>query len=244
MLESLVQLIQLSGHLIRPYLKQIMDFVINFWPSHADERGLLADLICAAAKVLGGELRPFLSIILLMADDFFDENADYGVQSSCIAAWAMLGCNCDEYIHMIAPILIQTIENSSAPLSLRYLALSTTCELARQIPLVDYMSAIVHAVLRILQADSGKGDLSSKALELVCVLFEESLCDFEAFVPVISQVCRCQPKLFRVNSAVRFIYSFFQCLRTFGITNDKYETLIKKLYLGEEPIIPSKSTKG
>lgn len=97
------------------------------------------------------------------------------------------GSNVEEFLHLITPVIIRTIENKDVPIPLRITAVRTIDGLSRKVNFSDHASRILHPLARVL--GTAPTELKAAIMDTLCVLLVQLGSDYAIFVPMINKVC-------------------------------------------------------
>ncbi|KAG0343766.1 phosphatidylinositol kinase- protein kinase tor1 [Podila humilis] len=175
-----------KGH-IRPYIPDLVKLIQEHW-GHTLLQERIIGLIESVAFSLQGEYKAYMPKLLrsMLAVLESDMSERHGASLRVLQALVKLGPNIEEYMHLIVPVLLKTIERTDAPTNLRRAAISTVGALSRRISFADYASRIIHPLVRILALP--KNELRPVTMDVLSLMAVQLGQDFENFIPLISKV--------------------------------------------------------
>lgn len=98
------------------------------------------------------------------------------------------GSNIEEYMHLIIPIIVKTIEKTDASTMLRSTAIKCIDGLSRKVNFSDHASRIIHPLVRVLSDPNSPPELRPVVMETLCALLIQLGSDFAIFAPMINKV--------------------------------------------------------
>ena len=174
---------------IRNYLTDILTLIREFWNPNSSLQITIISLIEILARALEGEFRIHLPVLLPPMLQTFDQEFSDKRQPTLIRilkAFSVFGSNIEEYLHLVVPAIVKTIERPEASVQLRKSAIITIGQLSRQVNFCDHASRIIHPLARVLS--SGPPELRQAAMDILASLVLQLGPDFAVFVPMISKV--------------------------------------------------------
>ncbi|KAG8958873.1 phosphatidylinositol kinase- protein kinase tor1 [Tulasnella sp. 419] len=209
-LQQLAILVHIIKQHIRNYLEDMLELIKELWNYPSLEVHVVA-LVESLARALNAEFKPFLATILPPMLKLFDGDhveKRTAVQIRVFHALYAFGSNVEEFLHLIIPILVRTLERSDASTTLRVTAVRCIDGLSRKVNFSDHSSRIVHPLARVLA--TANQELKNAIMDTLCVLVVQLGSDFAIFVPMINKI-----------------------LLKHRISHSRYESLIAKLLNGE-----------
>lgn len=94
------------------------------------------------------------------------------------------GNNLDEYMHLILPPIVKLFDAQTCPPEVSKKALETIERLAEILDFSDFLSRIVHPLVRTID---NRPDLRSYAMDTLCALVQQLGKKFSIFVPLIQR---------------------------------------------------------
>lgn len=120
----------------------------------------------------------------LFDSDHFEKRS--AVQARVFQAFYAFGANAEEFLHLIIPAIVRTIERSDVKMSLRVAAVRTIDGLSRKVNFCDHASRIIHPLARVLA--TGNAELRAAVMDTLCVLLVQLGSEYAIFVPMINKV--------------------------------------------------------
>ncbi|KZT10185.1 atypical/PIKK/FRAP protein kinase [Laetiporus sulphureus 93-53] len=219
-LEQLAILVGIIKQHVRNFMMVLIALVTDLWDNPSLHLPLVS-LIEALGKALDAEFKPFLPTILPLLIRTFDNeqisDKIAGTRIKILDAFLTFGANIEEYLQLVIPIIMRTIETEPQNLeqdaakymnALRKRAIQTIEGLSRRVNFSDHASRIIHPLARVLKRNGN--ELKMAIMDTLCSLVIQLGSDFAVFVPALSKI-----------------------LIQEHITHPKYENLISKLLNGE-----------
>lgn len=195
-------------------------------PSGSTLQTVIVELIESIALALESEFRTYLPSLLPLLIDSFDysntgslmtslaligttgpasESAasflekKYQTLNHIMKAFQVFGNNLEDYVPLILPCLIKTIEKPELPLSLRKNAIVTLNILSKRINLIDQVSRVIHPLVRVVNV--GNNELRGAAMDAISSVMIQIGPDFVIFLSTINHVSKitlhlCQVPIF------------------------------------------------
>lgn len=188
-LQQMSIIVQIIGSHIRNYIQEVFELTRDLWGNpelHLPIVGLVESL----ATAMAAEFKRYLPTVLPQLLTVFDEpTSEKRGMTEVRVFHAMLsfGSSVEEYIHLLLPVLLVTIEKKEASPESRKAAAATISGLGHRVSLADNGSRIVHPLVRALPTASP--DLRNAIMDTMCVLLTQLGADFAVFVPIIKKVC-------------------------------------------------------
>ncbi|KAF9190501.1 phosphatidylinositol kinase- protein kinase tor1 [Haplosporangium sp. Z 767] len=172
---------------IRPYIPDLLKLIQDNW-SHTRLQERIIGLIESIAISLDGEFKIYLPKLLRSMLEVLDSDISerHGASLRVLQALVRLGANVEEYMHLIIPVLVKTLERTDAPMNLRRAAISTIGALSRRIDFSDYASRIVHPLARTLTHPGT--ELRTVTMDVLCLMVVQLDQDYLNFVPLVQKV--------------------------------------------------------
>ena len=155
---------------IRPYTKQLIDLVQEFWSTSAQIQATVLSLVEALSRSLEGEFAGFIARILpLMLGVLEKDNTVLRVPSEKVMhTFLVFGSGAEIYMHLIIPMLVRTFQKLTNPVTLRRVAIDTIGKISRQVNITDYTAMLVHSLSDVL---AGREQvLKQAALDCICAI--------------------------------------------------------------------------
>lgn len=205
-------------------------------PSGSTLLTVIVDLIESIAIALENEFRTYLPSFLPLLIDSFDYSNTGPVSSSSsggtsessssylekkyqtlnhiLKAFQTFGNNLEDYVQLLLPCLIKTIEKPELPISLRKNAIITLNVLSMKINLIDQVSRVIHPLIRVVNV--GNNELRALTMDAICSILIQIGPDFVIFLSTVN------------HALIQARYS-----------HPLYESLVLKLLKGETLPDPS-----
>jgi hypothetical protein len=181
-------------------------------PSGSTLLTVIVDLIESIALALESEFRTYLPSFLPLLIDYFDYSntgpatgslssvttagvsestgsfleKKYQTLNHILKAFQTFGNNLEDYIQLVLPCLIKTIEKPELPLSLRKNAIITLNVLSMKINLIDQVSRVIHPLIRVVNV--GNNELRSLTMDAICSILIQIGPDFVIFLSTVNHV--------------------------------------------------------
>lgn len=169
---QLAILVSIVRQHIRPYTKELIDLVQEFWSKGPQIQATLLSLVEALSRSLEGEFQAYgfvARILPLMLDVLENDNSPRRQPSERVMHTILvLGANCEFYMHLIIPVLVRMFQKPANPVALRRAAIDTIGKITRQVNLIDYTSVLVHALRDTFYLKDQV--LRQAALDCICAL--------------------------------------------------------------------------
>ncbi|KAK6202747.1 1-phosphatidylinositol 3-kinase [Scheffersomyces amazonensis] len=181
--QQLAQLILIVKQHIRPFLTDIFEVITKFF---SNMQVIIINLIEAISRALEGEFKMYLSDILSLLLDVFEDDKSPKREPTLhvLKSFVIFGSNIEEYVHIIVPSIVKMFE--FGPLVLRKAAIETIGRLSRNVILNDMASRIIHPLLRVLR--QGNDDLRITAINTLSCLLIHLGNEFSVFIPVVKKI--------------------------------------------------------
>ncbi|KAI9604455.1 hypothetical protein KEM48_000690 [Puccinia striiformis f. sp. tritici PST-130] len=179
-------------------------------PSGSTLLTVIVDLIESIALALESEFRTYLPSFLPLLIDSFDYSntgpasgslssgttsgasessssfleKKYQTLNHILKAFQTFGNNLEDYIQLVLPCLIKTIEKPELPISLRKNAIITLNVLSMKINLIDQVSRVVHPLIRVVNV--GNNELRSLTMDAICSILIQIGPDFVIFLSTVN----------------------------------------------------------
>lgn len=186
-LEKMGFLVSIVKLHIRPYLPDLLQLIKDNW-SHTKLQERIIGLVESIAVALDGEFKAYLPNLLQSFLAVFDADLSERHEASIrvLHAFVRFGANIEEYMHLIIPVLVKTIEKPDAPMMLRKSAITTIGALAKKVNFSDYASRIIHPFARILALPGP--ELRMPTMDALCLLVLQLGYDYVNFIPMVKKV--------------------------------------------------------
>ncbi|XP_060521647.1 serine/threonine-protein kinase mTor [Cylas formicarius] len=185
--QQLAQLISIVKQHVRNYLDDICDLIKEFWTPNSAIQGTIILLLEHIAVALGAEFKLYFPRIIpqILRVLNHDTSKDKQHTIKLLQAIQEFGNNLDDYMHLILPPIVKLFDASDCPLAVSKQALETIDQLAYIIDLSDYVSRIIHPLVRTMDKNA---ELREKAMDTLCSLVSQLGRKFCLFVPMVQKV--------------------------------------------------------
>ena len=185
--QQLGMLIGIVKQHIRSHLDEIFTLIKEYWTMDSSLQTLipLVETICVA---MGGEFKIYLpQIIPQILKVFMHDNSKNRVYTlKLLTAFQKFGSSLDDYLHLMIPPVVKLFDSNDVLINVRRSALETIEKLCEQLDLTDFVSRIIHAIVRTL--DSAQPELRGPALATLCALVNQLGKKFITFIPMVNKV--------------------------------------------------------
>ena len=155
---------------IRPYTKQLIDLVKEYWSTSPQIQATVLSLVEALSRSLEGEFAGFIAQILplMLAVLEKDSTVRRAPSEKVLHAILVFEQGAEYYMHLIIPTLVRMFQKPTNPLNIRRAAIDTIGKITREVNITDYTSMLVHSLSDIL---NGKEQpLKTAALDCIQAL--------------------------------------------------------------------------
>jgi serine/threonine-protein kinase mTOR len=182
-------IVEVIGSHIRNYLDEVFQLTRDLWPNPILHLPIV-ELIESLADAMGAEFKPYLPAVIPQLLTVFHQPE--GTERSLaevrvFQTMLSFGSAVEEYLHLILPFILATLERPTASRDSRRVAVETIGDLARRINLTESVSRIIQPLVRTLPA--AEKSLRDAIMDTICVLLLQLGPDFAVFVPRIRNVC-------------------------------------------------------
>lgn len=185
--QQLALLISIVKQHIRNYLDDIFVLIKEFWTNNSPLQATLILLIECIAVALGAEFKIYLPQLMpnILRVLNHDTSKDRIVTVKLLQALQKFGNNLDDYMHLILPPIVRLFDAQDCPQKVNKMALETVDHLADILDFSDFMSRIIHPLVRTLDTCP---ELRQPAMETLCSLVIQLGKKYNIFVPLVSKV--------------------------------------------------------
>jgi FKBP12-rapamycin complex-associated protein len=184
--QQLGMLIGIVKQHIRSHLDEIFTLIKECWIMDSSLQTLipLIETICVA---MGGEFKIYLpQIIPQILKVFMHDNSKNRIYTlKLLTAFQEFGSSLDDYLHLMIPPVVKLFDSSDISNNVRRSALETIEKLCEQLDLTDFVSRIIHAIVRTLDTAP---ELRGPALATLCALVNQLGKKFITFIPMVNKV--------------------------------------------------------
>ena len=195
---------------IRNFMQDILTLIRDFWRTQPSLQTTILRLVEAMARALEDEFKPFLPTLIPLMLQTFETDTSGGRQTTraVLQTLVTFGPNIEEYMHLVLPVIVDTVERNEVPIFLRKEAIVSIARLSRVANLSDHASRIIHPLARVIVSSSF--ELRTAALDTLCALVFSLGYEYLIFIPMVNKLL--------VKSK---------------ISHPNYELLVAKLLKGE-----------
>lgn len=185
--QQLASLISIVKQHIRNYLDDIFVLIKEFWTNNSPLQATLILLIECIAVALGAEFKIYLPQLMpnILRVLNHDTSKDKVVTVKLLQALQKFGNNLDDYMHLILPPVVRLFDAQDCPQKVNKIALETVDHLADILDFSDFMSRIIHPLIRTLDTCP---ELRDTAMETLCSLVIQLGKKYIIFVPLVAKV--------------------------------------------------------
>lgn len=185
--QQLTQLISIVKQHIRNYLDDICDLVKEFWTPNSTIQATIIMLLENIASALGAEFRVYLPRLIpqILRVLHHDTSKDRRHTIRLLESLHKFGNNLDDYMHLILPPIVKLFDAHDCPTAVSKQALETIDQLAQILDFSNFVSRIVHPLVRTID---NCPELRPTALETLCSLVMQLGRKFKTFVPMVNKV--------------------------------------------------------
>lgn len=117
-----------------------------------------------------------------------ERTGDYSMVKPALETMRALGPVLEDHLHVLLPALVRLIgpSSSATPLPIQEETLATMQDLLPRMQLAGHSSAVLHPLVRLLDAPSD--ELRERALDTICSVALAIGPDFAIFVPTVKKV--------------------------------------------------------
>lgn len=184
--QQLAQLIAIVKQHIRNYLDSICALIKEFWTPSTNIQGTLILLIEHVAVALGAEFKVYLPQLMPQILRVLNQDPakhETNVTIKLLLALRKFGNNLDDYMHLILPPIVKLFEAQDVTIAKH--AMETVKELACILDFSDFISRIVHPLVRTMDTNP---ELRGEAMSTLCSLGLQLGRKFNIFVPLVAKV--------------------------------------------------------
>ncbi|KAF5285925.1 hypothetical protein FQA39_LY04386 [Lamprigera yunnana] len=203
--QQLAHLIAIVKQHIRNYLDDIILLIKHFWTPNSPIQNTLILLIEHIAVALGAEFKFYLPRVIpnILRVLNHDTSKDRNVTIKLLEALKKFGNNLDDYMHLILPPIVKLFDAQDCQIAISKQALETIDHLADILDFSDFISRIIHPLVRTLD---NCPELRMTAMETLCSLILQLGRKFNIFVPLVNKI-----------------------MQKHKIQHTRYETLVSKI---------------
>lgn len=185
--QQLAQLVAIVKQHIRNYLDDICDLIKEFWVPNSSIQGTIILLLEYIAVALGAEFKVYLPRLIpqILRVLNHDTSKDKQCTLKLLEAMHKFGNNLEDYMHLIIPPIVRLFDAPDCPLSVQKQALETIDQLAEILDFSDFISRIIHPLMRTID---NSPELRSPAIECLRSLVLQLGRKFCIFIPMVQKV--------------------------------------------------------
>lgn len=185
--QQLSQLIAIVKQHIRNYLDDICNLIKEFWTPNSPIQCTIILLLKHIAVALGAEFKIYLPRLIpqILRVLNHDTSKDKLYTIKLLESMHQFGNNLDDYMHLILPPIVRLFDAPDYPIAVQKQALETIDQLAEILDFSDYISRIVHPLVRTID---NCPELRTTAMEALCSLVTQLGRKFCIFVPMVQKV--------------------------------------------------------
>lgn len=185
--QQLALLIAIVKQHIRNYLDDIFILIKEFWTNNSPLQATLILLVECIAVALGAEFKIYLPQLMpnILRVLNHDTSKDRIVTIKLLQALQKFGNNLDDYMHLVIPPIVKLFDAQDCPIKVRKIALETIDQLADILDFSDFISRIIHPLVRTLDTCP---ELRSAAMETLCSLVSQLGKKYNIFVSLVQKI--------------------------------------------------------
>ena len=145
---QLAALVSIVRQHIRTYLPDLVKVIQEFWNVSTSLQSTILALVEAISRSLEGEFKIYLAGLLPLMLGVLekDQTPRRSTSEKVLHAFLVFGASSEEYMHLIIPVVVRTLENPQNPVVLRRSAIETIGKISRQVNLYDFAAKIIRGV--------------------------------------------------------------------------------------------------
>ncbi|XP_050511015.1 serine/threonine-protein kinase Tor [Diabrotica virgifera virgifera] len=185
--QQLAELVAIVKQHIRNYLDDICDLIKEFWIPNSSIQSTIILLLEHIAVALGAEFKVYLPRLVpqILRVLNHDTSKDKQYTLKLLEAMHKFGNNLEDYMHLLLPPIVRLFDAPDCPLAVQKQALETIDQLAEILDFSDFISRILHPLMRTID---NCPDLRSTAIECLCTLVMQLGRKFCIFIPMVQKV--------------------------------------------------------
>lgn len=177
---------------IKVYLDDIFKLVREFWSNNLGNETMQMTIIKLTEHVavaVGTEFKTHLpSLVPIMLKVFLHDTSRGGkVTSQLLKMLQLLGTNLEGYEHLLLPPIVKLLDVPDVSIDVKRDALETVDKLADSLDLSDYVSRIIHPLVRLLDGPSAL-ELRPQAMSMLTSLVGQLGKRYQVFEPMVNKV--------------------------------------------------------
>lgn len=187
--QQLAQLIAIVKQHIRNYLDDICLLIKEFWTPSSTIQSTLIFLIEHIAVALGAEFKVYLPKLMpqILRVLNHDTSKDRSVTLKLLEALKKFGNNLDDYMHLILPPIVKLFDAHDCPMAVSKQALETIDYLADILDFSDFISRIIHPLVRTFDTNP---ELRPTAMDTLVSLVIQLGRKYIIFIPLVQKVSK------------------------------------------------------
>lgn len=173
---------------IRPYVKQLLELVEDFWDQTPPIQATVLSLVEALSRSLEGEFKKYIAGILPLMLKVLDKDTSPRriASEKVLHTILVLGMGGEGHMYLIIPALIRTFRRQLNPPYTRKSAIDTIGKISRHVNISDYASNIIHNLTDVLaQKDPGP---RQAAIDCICALIFQMGDDYKPYITTVKKV--------------------------------------------------------
>lgn len=185
--QQLSILIDIVKQHIRNYLDDIFILIKEFWTNNSPLQATLILLVECIAAALGSEFKIYLPQLMpnILRVLNHDISKDRVVTIKLLQAIQKFGNNLDDYMHLVLPPIVRLFDAQDCPIKVKRMALETVDHLADILDFNDFISRIIHPLVRTLDTCP---ELRPVAMETLCSLVSQLGKKYNIFIPLVQKI--------------------------------------------------------
>ena len=173
---------------IRPFAKDILKLVLDYWSTNTQIQATVLALVEALSRSLVGEFKAHIAKILPLMLNVLEKDSSVRriATDRVLRTILIFGSTGEEYMHLIIPALVRMFQKQANPVVTRKAAIDTIGKISRQVNISDYASMIIHNLTDVL---AGKEQsLRQAALDCLCAYIFQLGEDYLIYMATVKKV--------------------------------------------------------
>ena len=172
---------------VRPWVKDLVDLIKDFWDVSVGVQSTVLSLIDALSRSLESEFKVHISKILpLMMKALEKDNTPRRTATEKILHSVLVfGQSAEEFMWLVLPKVVRTFLKASTPLRTRKICIDAVGKISRQVNISDYAGLLIHSLDDII--NTREPSLRTAALDCICALIFQMGSDFEPYISAVKK---------------------------------------------------------
>ena len=167
---------------IRPFTKELVGLVKDFWDVNYQVQTTVLSLVDALSKALEGEFKGSIIKILPKMMDVLENDKSTGKSATAKILQSILvfGQSAEEHMWLVLPKLVRTFRKHTNGIPTRKACIDTIGKISRHVNISDYAGLLVHNLTEVLAAKEQA--LKPAAVDCISALIFQMGQDFEPYI--------------------------------------------------------------